>query len=239
MVVLRSQQAARRKGPATSSSATPTARHSLSLFLPVLLLLLVVPVLCFMVASLPFVSGSFGSDSRPAAGRNRAVAVSMEAAKKTAFTQGQDRVKSGDQVLLMGHLGNYINAEPGVDYVKSRAPIQADRSIWTIEKIGGGPISAQDIVYLQGYRGGYMDVQGDMVRIKMADKPRCNGFVLTKGNDPKTSLTDYSPLVYGDIIYLRANGERNTYLDVEGQDVRARWPDEGKWQVITIQKPEA
>jgi len=147
-------------------------------------------------------------------------------------------VLDGDVVFLRGHLGNYINAEHGVEFVKSRAPIKADRARWIIEKPGGGKISGQDFIYLRGFQGGYMEVQGDTVRVKPGERTRSGNLVLTKGSDPKTGDANKSPVNYGDVIYLRANGERQTYLDVEGQDVRARWSDEGKWQAITIEKSD-
>jgi len=204
-------------------------------------ILVLVPALVASASSLSFVLGlSTGRAGwRPA--RPDASTISLQAAKKSKAAAKKaskgSPVLDGDTVFLRGRLGNFLNAEHSVDHVKSRAPIKADRATWIIEKPGGGKISPNDVVHLRGFQGGYIDVQGDAVRMKYGDRLRYKGLVLTKGIDPKTGERDTSPVEYGDSIYLRANGERHTYLDVEGQDVRARWDDEGEWQVMTIEQP--
>jgi len=157
-------------------------------------------------------------------------AVVLEAAKKKApAAKGADAIKDGDVIFLKGPKGNFLNAEENSENVKARASIRAPRAHLTIEKEGGGAISHGDKVYIKGFKGGYVDIQGDMVRLVYKDRSRVAGLEIWKEQG-----TGQGVISSGDVVYLKG-GERSTYIDVEGQDVRARWPDEGKWQRMTVE----
>lgn len=167
--------------------------------------------------------------------------IARRAAKAAApaKSSGGALIKDGDAIWLKSHSGCYLNAEDGNDDVKARSKVKAPRATLTIEKEGGGSIVSHDKVNLKGFKGGYMDIQGDMVRMKFQDRSRCNGLQITKegmvGETHKAGTQ--ADIREGDRIFFRG-GDRTTYLDIEGQDVRARWPDEGKWQVLIIEKAE-
>jgi len=177
-------------------------------------------------SALPFTGAQRRGLALP--GRPLCSAVIMEAAKKAAAASGAP-IMDGDTVFIKGHTGALINAEPNADSVHARCAIKADRATLVIEKEGGGQIMSGDKIYLKCYRGGYIEVQGDMVRVNSRERSRTGGLTITMKEGEGV------PVCEGSTIFLRG-GERQTYVDLEGQDVRARWPDEGKWQVLTIDK---
>lgn len=65
--------------------------------------------------------------------------------------------------------------------------------------------------------------------------PHWEGF----GEDPLEEKLHPSPpeprVLHGDVIYLRVFHGR--YVDVEGRQVSARWPDKGRWQELTFCLP--
>jgi len=158
--------------------------------------------------------------------KKAAAATTKKAAAKTTKAAGATAVKDGDVICLRSHNGNYINAEPGNDIVSARCGIKADRSSVTIETQDGGAVGHGDRVWLRGFQGGYIDIQGDMVRMKFASRERCDGVTIAKDGA--------GDVCYGDVVYF-SGGDRNTFIDVENQDVRARWPDMGSWQVMTVE----
>jgi len=187
---------------------------------------------------LSFVHSSAGSVSRHVS-RSPELVV-MRAAKKKKVTKKKseaastdssgEAIQSGDEVILISRTGCYINAEEKSEDIKARAKILAPRAKMIIEnEVDKGPIKHGDRVYIKGFNGGYFDIQGDRARIKMADKSRCNGLEIWKKQG-----SGQGEVFSGDSIFLKG-GDRGTYIDVEEQNVQARWPDEGKWQEMNIE----
>jgi len=128
---------------------------------------------------------------------------------------------------IKGRHGNYLNGDTVGDSVHMRGNIKAERTHYTIEKEGGGPVKAGDKVWLRGFKGGYVDFQMDMVRMRFQARERCPGVTFTKKGDT-------SEIKEGEIVYMKG-GDNENYMDIENQDVRCRWPDEGDWQRLTIE----
>lgn len=154
--------------------------------------------------------------------------VACSAAKKAAASKGGKGIKDGDCIFIKGRHGNYLNGDTVGDTVHMRANVKAERTKYTIEKDGsGGAVKAGEKVWLRGFKGGYIDFQQDMVRMRFQSRERCPGVVFTKKGDA-------SDLKEGETLFMKG-GDNENYMDIENQDVRCRWPDEGDWQRLTIE----
>mmetsp|Transcript_62169 Transcript_62169/g.115369 ORF Transcript_62169/g.115369 Transcript_62169/m.115369 type:complete len:235 (+) Transcript_62169:49-753(+) len=139
-------------------------------------------------------------------------------------------IKDGDTIFLKGHLGNYLNVESNRDEVYARAPYQADRATLKIYKEGGGAISSGDTVFVEGYRGGFLEIVQDQVRCDKSkqDIRRAVGLLIKKKSAGQ--------VCHGDTIYLRGGSRKpQNFIDIDDQQVQARWPDMGDWQALVIE----
>eukprot|EP00929_Paragymnodinium_shiwhaense_P091469 TRINITY_DN5141_c0_g1_i3.p1 TRINITY_DN5141_c0_g1~~TRINITY_DN5141_c0_g1_i3.p1 ORF type:complete len:213 (-),score=45.30 TRINITY_DN5141_c0_g1_i3:214-852(-) len=165
--------------------------------------------------------------------RQKGTTVVCYAAKKKAAATSKSSgkgVKDGDLIYIKGRHGNYLNGDSMGDMVHMRANVKAERCQYTIETEGGGPVKAGDKVWLRGFKGGYVDFQQDMVRMRTQSKERCPGVVFTKKGDT-------SEIKEGEVVFMKG-GDNENYMDIENQDVRCRWPDEGDWQRLTLEIAE-
>lgn len=176
-------------------------------------------------------------------GPSPAVAVvARHAAKKK---KANAPICDGDTVYIKVMTGRYIGEIDGTskkEWVKARGTKKDDLHALTIEKRGGGEVESGDQVKLvmplaqtNGTKV-HMDVVGSAVRARYYD-PR--------GEWQKmTIIKQEGGVIYdGDTIFLRSvfmNGR--DYLDCNplekspDGEVKCRWPDEGQWQKMTIEK---
>lgn len=175
-----------------------------------------------------------GGGPAPARG---AAGVGRRAAKKR--TGLGSPISDGDQVYIKVWTGRYIGEVDGTtkkEWVKARGTRKDKEHCLTIEKFEGGEIQSGDIIYIVMPNGVHMDVMGSAVRARYYD-PR--------GEWQKIQIIKQEGGVIrdGDQIFLRSvfkNGR--DYLDAQplekapDGEVKCRWPDEGDWQVMTIEK---
>eukprot|EP00933_Yihiella_yeosuensis_P010049 TRINITY_DN11629_c1_g1_i1.p1 TRINITY_DN11629_c1_g1~~TRINITY_DN11629_c1_g1_i1.p1 ORF type:complete len:234 (+),score=54.14 TRINITY_DN11629_c1_g1_i1:141-842(+) len=179
-------------------------------------------------------SEAFGYDStdQPV----RAAAVVLHAAKKKAA--GGDKIMHGDTVYIKVQTGRYIGELDGttkIEWVKARGTKKDKAHALTIEKVGdtSEPIKNGDTVMLVMPTGVHVDVLGSAVRARYYD-PRGQWQRLT------IVKQDGGEILSGDKFFLRAH--QGEYLDANplerapDGEVKARWRDEGEWQVMTIEK---
>lgn len=170
-------------------------------------------------------------------------AVVMRAAKKAAA--GGAPICDGDTVYIKVSTGKYIGELDGTsrkEWVKARGTKKDADHALTIEKAGGGEISSGDIVKIVmplSVTNGtklHMDVVGSAVRARYYDQ---------RGEWQKMTIIkqEGGAVCDGDTIFLRSvfmNGR--DYLDANplekapDGELKCRWPDEGEWQVMTIEK---
>jgi len=121
-------------------------------------------------------------------------------------------IRPGDTVFLRAHTGRNLEVEH--EQVMARWDDAGDWQEFTIEK---SPLVIDDTdttIFQSGDQNHGMRWQG-LVLVKHA-----NG-----------------ALVSGDTVFLQSNA--GTYIDVEGDETRARWEDEGDWQALVLEKKDA
>lgn len=163
-------------------------------------------------------------------------AVGRHAAKKRGVG---NPISDGDQVYIKVWTGRYIGEIDGTtkkEWVKARGTKKDQAHRLTIEKFEGGEIQSGDIIYIVMPNGVHMDVMGSAVRARYYD-PRGEWQQIQIIKQEGGVIRD------GDKIFLRSvfkNGR--DYLDAQplekapDGEVKCRWPDEGDWQVMTIEK---
>lgn len=170
--------------------------------------------------------------------------VAMHAAKKKA-AKGGSPIEAGDTIYIKVHTGRYIGELDGTsrkEWVKARGTKKDDKHALTIEKAGGGPIESGDTIKIMmplSVTNGtkiHMDIVGSAVRARYYD-PR--------GEWQKMTIIkqEGGPICDGDTIFIRSvfmNGrdymDANPLEKAADGEVKCRWPDEGEWQVMTIEK---
>lgn len=165
------------------------------------------------------------------------------AAKKKAAAK--DPVCDGDTIYIKVHTGRYLGELDGTsrkEWVKARGTKKDKDHALTIEKAGGGPVESGDtirvVMPLTVTNGTkiHMDIVGSAVRARYYD---------TRGEWQKMVIIkqEGGPIYDGDQIFIRSvfmNGR--DYMDANplerfaDGEVKCRWPDEGEWQVLTIEK---
>jgi len=183
-----------------------------------------------------------------AASRSNNDLVARQAARKAAAKGGGAPIEDGDTVYVKVMTGKYIGELDGTskkEWVKARGTKKDADHALTIEKRGGGQVQSGDTIKLvmpltvtNGTKI-HMDVVGSAVRARYYD-PRGKWQEITiikKDAEPGEVIKD------GDTIFLKSvfmNGR--DYLDANPLDkssdgeVKCRWPDEGDWQVMSIEK---
>jgi len=169
--------------------------------------------------------------------------VVLFAAKKKA--SGAAPICDGDKVYIQVHTGRYIGELDGTsrkEWVKARGTKKDELHALTIEKAGGGEIESGNTVRLVmplAQTNGtkiHMDIVGSAVRARYYD---------TRGEWQKMTIIKQTGGVIrdGDQVYLRSvfkNGrdymDANPLEKAPDGEVKCRWPDEGDWQVMTIEK---
>lgn len=172
----------------------------------------------------------------------RACLTAMHAAKKKA---GADPIEAGDTIYIKVQTGRYIGELDGTsrkEWVKARGTKKDAAHALTIEKAGGGAIESGDtikiVMPLEVTNGTkvHMDIVGSAVRARHYD-PR--------GEWQKMTIVkqEGGPILDGDKIFIRSvfmNGrdymDANPLEKIADGEVKCRWPDEGEWQVMTIEK---
>lgn len=188
--------------------------------------------------------------SLPICGPRLQTAVAMAAAKKKAAGLG-DPISDGDTIFIKVMTGRYIGELDGTskkEWVKARGTKKDDKHALTIEKRGGGEIETGDEVKIvmplaqTNNTKIHMDVVGSAVRARYYD-PRGEWQKITIIKYYKDVEKEGPVIRDGDTIFLKSvfkNGR--DYLDANPLDkapdgeVKCRWPDEGEWQVMTIEK---
>jgi len=169
--------------------------------------------------------------------------VLLHAAKKKA-AEGSP-ICDGDTVYIKVHTGRYIGELDGTsrkEWVKARGTKKDEDHALTIEKPGGGEIESGDtikIVMPLTVTNGtkiHMDIVGSAVRARYYD-PRGEWQKMTIVKQEGGLIRD------GDTIFIRSvfkNGrdymDANPLEKAADGEVKCRWPDEGEWQVMTIEK---
>jgi len=158
----------------------------------------------------------------------KVVGKSSPVAKKvTASTP----VLSGDTVFFLTRTGKYIDVEQHRDDLRARGVEKGQREAFILKKDGGGTtINSGDVINLQCWMGQWLDFMGNLVRARHKDRN-------TAGQSGKIRIKNQAgsgPIRTGDVVFL--HGHQGKVLDVEKEDVKCRWPDEGDWQVLRIEK---
>jgi len=183
-------------------------------------------------------SGSSDSEFRHGSLRSLATArgslIQLRAAKK----QTGEKIMHGDTVYIKVMTGRYVGELDGttkLEWVKARGKQKDKEHALTIEKMTNRdePIQNGDVVMFVMPTGVHMDVLGSAVRARYYD-PR--------GEWQKITIVkqDGGEIYSGDQIFLR--GHQGEYLDANplerapDGEVKARWRDEGEWQVMWIEK---
>lgn len=192
-----------------------------------------------LVAQAP--RASFAGASRMES--EQACLVAMHAAKKKAA--GGSPISDGDTIYIKVQTGRYIGDLDGTsrkEWVKARGTKKDEKHALTIEKPGGGPVESGDtvkIVMPLAVTNGtkiHMDIVGSAVRARYYD-PR--------GEWQKMTIVkqEGGPILDGDTIFIRSvfmNGrdymDANPLEKAADGEVKCRWPDEGEWQLMTIEK---
>jgi len=183
-----------------------------------------------------FVAGKFSSGLVT---RTDKVSCPMQlSAAKKASSSGAP-ISDGDTVYIKVQTGKYIGEIDGTtkkEWVKARGTKKDAEHAMQIEKKGGGEIESGDIVMFKMPNGAHMDVMGSAVRARYYD-PR--------GEWQKIMIIkqEGGPIRDGDKIFMKGmfSGGRD-YLDANplekapDGEVKCRWPDEGEWQVMHIEK---
>eukprot|EP00929_Paragymnodinium_shiwhaense_P105011 TRINITY_DN698_c0_g2_i5.p2 TRINITY_DN698_c0_g2~~TRINITY_DN698_c0_g2_i5.p2 ORF type:complete len:209 (-),score=60.78 TRINITY_DN698_c0_g2_i5:220-846(-) len=163
--------------------------------------------------------------------------VVLCAAKKAA-SKG-DPICDGDTIYIKVMTGRYVGEIDGTtkkEWVKARGTKKDSEHALKIEKRGGGEVESGDIVKIVMPNGVHMDVMGSAVRARYYD-PRGKWQEIMIVKQAGGTICD------GDQIFLKGmfSGGRD-YLDANPMEkapdgeVKCRWPDEGDWQVMTIEK---
>mmetsp|Transcript_1941 Transcript_1941/g.2110 ORF Transcript_1941/g.2110 Transcript_1941/m.2110 type:complete len:137 (-) Transcript_1941:143-553(-) len=134
--------------------------------------------------------------------------------------------------------GRYVGELDGttkLEWVKARGKQKDKEHALKIEKVTNRdePVKNGDVVMFVMPTGVHMDVLGSAVRARYYD-PR--------GEWQKITIVkqDGGDIYSGDQIFLR--GHQGEYLDANplerapDGEVKARWRDEGEWQVMWIEK---
>jgi hypothetical protein len=164
----------------------------------------------------------------------RGARVTLEAATKAAAAGGKI-IESGETIYLKVHTGRYVGEIDGTtkkEWVKARGTKKDKEHALVIEKKGGGEIESGDTVYFVMSNGAHMDVLGSAVRVRYYDM---------NGQWQKITIIkqEGGKIKSGDTIFLR--GHQGEYIDANplekasDGEVKARWRDEGDWQVMTIE----
>lgn len=143
----------------------------------------------------------------------------------------------GDTVYIKVMTGRYVGELDGttkLEWVKARGKQKDKEHALTIEKMTNRdePVKNGDVVMFVMPTGVHMDVLGSAVRARYYD-PR--------GEWQKITIVkqDGGDIYSGDQIFLR--GHQGEYLDANplerapDGEVKARWRDEGEWQVMWIE----
>mmetsp|Transcript_91300 Transcript_91300/g.267237 ORF Transcript_91300/g.267237 Transcript_91300/m.267237 type:complete len:166 (-) Transcript_91300:68-565(-) len=154
-------------------------------------------------------------------------------------------IEDGDTVYIKVQTGRYIGELDGTsrkEWVKARGTKKDENHALTIEKPGGGEITSGDTIKLVmplAVTNGtkiHMDIVGSAVRARYYD-PRGEWQKMTIVKQEGGVIRD------GDNVFIRSvfkNGR--DYMDANPMEkagdgeVKCRWPDEGEWQVMTIEK---
>jgi len=189
------------------------------------------------LTGITLLAGAPGPDGR------RPHFAALYAAKKKA-AEGSP-VCDGDTIYIKVHTGRYIGEIDGTsrkEWVKARGTKKDADHALTIEKPGGGQVESGDtikIVMPLTVTNGtkiHMDIVGSAVRARYYD-PRGEWQKMTIVKQEGGVIRD------GDKIFIRSvfmNGR--DYMDANplerfaDGEVKCRWPDEGEWQVMTIEK---
>lgn len=176
----------------------------------------------------------FRHSSIPTMRMDRGSLVQLRAAKK----QTGETIMHGDTVYIKVMTGRYVGELDGttkLEWVKARGKQKDKEHALTIEKMTNRdePVKNGDVVMFVMPTGVHMDVLGSAVRARYYD-PR--------GEWQKITIVkqDGGDIYSGDQIFLR--GHQGEYLDANplerapDGEVKARWRDEGEWQVMWIEK---
>mmetsp|Transcript_62545 Transcript_62545/g.117004 ORF Transcript_62545/g.117004 Transcript_62545/m.117004 type:complete len:229 (+) Transcript_62545:57-743(+) len=168
------------------------------------------------------------------AARPSVTRVLLRAAKKSKG----ETIMHGDTIYIKVMTGRYVGELDGttkLEWVKARGTKKDKEHALTIEKMNNRdePIKNGDVVMFVMPQGVHMDVLGSAVRARYYD-PR--------GEWQKITIVkqDGGEIYSGDQIFLR--GHQGEYLDANplerapDGEVKARWRDEGEWQVMWIEK---
>jgi len=167
--------------------------------------------------------------------------VMLNAAKKS----GGSPISDGDTIYIKTHTGRYIGELDGTsrkEWVKARGTKKDADHALTIEKPGGGEVESGDMIKIVmplSVTNGtkiHMDIVGSAVRARYYD-PRGEWQKMTIIKQEGGVIRD------GDTIFIRSvfkNGrdymDANPLEKAADGEVKCRWPDEGEWQVMTIEK---
>mmetsp|Transcript_41771 Transcript_41771/g.94284 ORF Transcript_41771/g.94284 Transcript_41771/m.94284 type:complete len:235 (+) Transcript_41771:80-784(+) len=171
----------------------------------------------------------------------RSCVLMLKAAKKASGSP----ISDGDTVYIKVHTGRYIGDLDGTsrkEWVKARGTKKDEGHALTIEKPGGGEIESGDTIKLVmplAVTNGtkiHMDIVGSAVRARHYD-PRGEWQKMTIVKQEGGAIMD------GDAIFIRSvfkNGrdymDANPLEKIADGEVKCRWPDEGQWQAMTIEK---
>eukprot|EP00931_Biecheleriopsis_adriatica_P074315 TRINITY_DN483_c0_g2_i1.p1 TRINITY_DN483_c0_g2~~TRINITY_DN483_c0_g2_i1.p1 ORF type:complete len:217 (+),score=47.50 TRINITY_DN483_c0_g2_i1:55-705(+) len=159
--------------------------------------------------------------------------VILEAAKK----KSGETISHGDTVYIKCHTGKYIGELDGttkIEWVKARGTKKDKEHALKLERDrGDGPVESGDTVMIVMPNEKHIDVMGSAVRARNYN-PR--------GEDMKLTIVkkEGGPIHSGDQIFIKGPGR--DYLDgspptlIPDGEIKARWPDQGDWQVMWIEK---
>lgn len=150
-------------------------------------------------------------------------------------------VVAGASIRLLAHTGKHIDVEGF-----SAAARWNDHGDWqtlVIDSYGSQPNNARplysgDAVYLRSHRGRLLGVQGVAVVAGCPTWRQCTQWHAS-GEFQKFVIERQEgdgAIMPSDVIFLRAYTGR--MLDVEGDSVRCRWFDYGRWQTLKIEMAE-
>jgi len=166
-----------------------------------------------------------------------AVDDSLQPEDNSTDTLDADQLKPGDTICLKAHTGRYLAVfgeevrainyncnEPAQRLIMEKNPL-------VVESTDCSTFHSGDMVFLKAHTGTYVEVQ-DSERPVMArfnDLGTWQGLIITKPMGLRTG-----PIRSGDTIFLQAH--TGTYVDVQDDAVQARWPDDGDWQRLVIER---
>lgn len=158
------------------------------------------------------------------------------AAKKRS--QQPKPIMHRDIVYIRVHTGRYIGELDGttkLEWVKARGiKKDPDHALMLERTNGDGPVESGDTVLIGMPTGVHIDILGPDVRARHYDPE-------AEWQDHHfTIIKQEGGLIYsGDKIFLR--GHEGNYLDANplekapDGELKARWPDEGDWQMMWIE----